>query len=157
MNDYLTWDGHWAWGLPLVVANVIVHVIGLGFINAKVVQSLTFFKDSRNYFWIFVSVMGVTTLLITILHGIEATTWAVAYRMLGALPDPHSAMLYSLNAFTSYGHTDISLEVSWQLLGAIEALNGMLLLGLTTAFLYGLIQRVWPVEVRRLNHAREPR
>ena len=60
-------------------------------------------------------------------------------------------MLYSLNAFTSYGHTDISLEVNWQLLGALEALNGMLLLGLTTAFLYGMIQRVWPVENRRLH------
>jgi hypothetical protein len=30
-------------------------------------------------------------------------------------------------------------------------LNGMLLFGLTTAFLYGIIQRVWPVENRTLR------
>jgi hypothetical protein len=149
MHDYLMWDGNWAWALPLIVANVILHVIGLGFINERVVRAMTLFKDSRNYLWIFAVVMGVTTLLITALHGFEAGIWAAAYRLLDALPDNHSAMLYSLNAFTSYGHTDISLDVHWQLMGALEALNGMLLLGLTTAFLYGLTQRVWPVETRR--------
>lgn len=153
MHDYLMWDGNWVWSLPLIVVNVVLHVIGLGFINAKVVQSLTLFKDSRNYLWIFAVVMGVTTLLITALHGLEAGIWAAAYRFLDALPDIHSAMLYSLNAFTSYGHTDITLDVHWQLLGAIEALNGVLLLGLTTAFLYGLIQRVWPVENRVFRRA----
>jgi hypothetical protein len=30
------------------------------------------------------------------------------------------------------------------MMGALEALNGMLLFGLTTAFLFAMIQRVWP-------------
>jgi len=33
-------------------------------------------------------------------------------------------------------------------MGALEALNEMILVGLTTAFLYGMIQRVWSVESR---------
>jgi hypothetical protein len=41
-------------------------------------------------------------------------------------------------------------------MGALEALNGMLLFGLTTAFLYGLIQRVWPVALREWHgHQRQ--
>ena len=88
MTDYLAWNGHWAWSLPLIVVNVILHVMGLGFINAKVVQWLTVLKDNRNYLWIFALVMAVTTLLVTALHGIEAGIWAVAYRLLGALPIP---------------------------------------------------------------------
>ena len=51
--------------------------------------------------------------------------------------------LYSLSAMTSYGHANLDLEEHWQLLGALEALNGMLLFGLTTAFLFGVIQRAW--------------
>jgi hypothetical protein len=51
-------------------------------------------------------------------------------------------MLYSLSAVTSYGHTRLILEPQWQLMGALEALNGMLLLGLTTAFLLARIQKV---------------
>jgi hypothetical protein len=93
-------------------------------------------------------VMGVAALLASILHGIEAFTWATAYRLLGALPDIKSAMLYSLSAMTSYGHANLFLEEQWQLMGALEALNGMLLFGLTTAFLFAMIQKVWPLGSR---------
>jgi hypothetical protein len=96
----------------------------------------------------FAVVMGVTALLATVLHGIEAATWATAYRLLGALPDSKSAMLYSLSAITSYGHANLFLEEQWQLMGALEALNGMLLFGLTTAFLFAMIQKVWPLGSR---------
>ena len=86
--------------------------------------------------------------LLTVLLAFEATLWAAAYRTLGALPDGRAALLFSLNAFTSYGHTELHLAPHWRLMGALEGLNGLLLFGLTTAFLYGLIQRVWPAEVR---------
>ena len=151
MYESLPWSGAWAWSLPLIVLNVVLHVLGLGFINAKVVQSLTGFRDRRNYLPIFVLVIGVTVLLATLLHGLEASIWAAAYRLLGALPDNKTAMLYSLSAITSYGHAELYLQGRWQLMGALEALNGMLLFSLTTAFLYGIIQRVWPVENRSLH------
>jgi hypothetical protein len=86
--------------------------------------------------------MGVTVTLATALHGIEAAVWAAAFWLLGALPDVRSAMLYSLGAMTTYGHASIYLENHWQLMGALEALNGVLLFGLTTAFLFAMIQNV---------------
>ena len=52
-------------------------------------------------------------------------------------------MLYSLSAITSYGHAPIFLDSDWQMMGALEALNGMMLFGLTTAFLFKMIQQVW--------------
>jgi hypothetical protein len=96
-------------------------------------------------------VMSVTSLLVTLLHGIEAGIWAVAYRVLKALPDNRAAMLYSLSAITSYGHVNLFLKDEWQLMGALEALNGMLLFGISTAFLFSIIQRVWPLEGGRRN------
>ncbi len=54
-------------------------------------------------------------------------------------------MLYSLSAMTTYGHANRFLEDRWQLMGVLEALDGMLLFGLTTAFLFAMIQRVWPL------------
>jgi hypothetical protein len=89
--------------------------------------------------------MGVTVLLATFLHGLEAALWAVAYLVLGALPDLRSAMLYSLSSMTAYGHANVYLEDHWQLMGALEALNGIILFGMTTAFLFSSIQRVWPL------------
>jgi hypothetical protein len=68
----------------------------------------------------------------------------LAYRLIGALPDGKTAMLYSLNAITSYGHVNSFLEEHWQLMGALEALDGWLLFGLTAAFLFTIVGKVWP-------------
>jgi hypothetical protein len=67
----------------------------------------------------------------------------VAYRITGALSQLKTAILYSLNAMTSYGHENLVLAPRWQLLGALEALNGWILFGLTTAFLFTVLQRGW--------------
>jgi hypothetical protein len=142
--DAGTWSGNWAWSLPLIVLTVLIHVLGLQFINDGVVRILSGAMARRRFIPMFTAVMGVTALLATILHGIEVTIWAVAYRNLGALPDDKAAMLYSLSAMTSYGHANLFLETHWQMMGALESLNGMLLFGLTTAFLFAMIQKVWP-------------
>jgi hypothetical protein len=138
-----TWRGNWAWGLPLIVLTVLIHVLGLGLMMQTAVRISSRTIQRRHPTAVFVMVIGSATWLATFLLGIEAGIWAAAYRPLGALPDNRSAMLYSLNAITSYGHTNLLLEEHWQLLGALEALNGWLLFGLTTAFLFGVVQRDW--------------
>jgi hypothetical protein len=80
----------------------------------------------------------------TALHGLEGVIWALAYRRVGALPDYPTAMLYSISAITTYGHASSILADHWKMMGALEALNGMILFGLTTAFLFGMIQPLWP-------------
>ena len=137
------WRADWAWGLPLIVLTVVIHVLSLGLINQRGVRLLRHMTERRHPMLVFAQVMGTTTLLATSLHALEAGIWAASYRSLGALPDYKSAMLYSLNAITSYGHESLFLEPHWQLMGAIEALNGCLLFGLTTAFLFAMIQKVW--------------
>jgi hypothetical protein len=145
MNDSaLVWDGNWAWSLPLILATVVLHVAGLGVINRGALAAVDWIRRRRNVSILFTVVVGATTLLSTLLHAIEAALWAATYRLLGAVPDGKSALLYSLNAITTYGHSDLYLTAQWRLMGALEALNGMLLFGLTTAFLYGVVQRVWP-------------
>jgi hypothetical protein len=52
-----------------------------------------------------------------------------------------TAMLYSLNAMTIYGHANLYLAPGWEMMGALEALNGWILFGLTTAFLFNVIQK----------------
>ncbi len=145
------WIGDWAWSVPLIVLTVVIHVCGLALIAERVVRRVNTTIADRNFLPKFVIVMGFTSLRVTVLHGAEAGIWAVAYRIVDALPDFRSSMLYSLNAMTSYGHVNMFLKDRWQLMGALEALNGMLLFGLTTAFLFAIIQRVWPLGSRD-NH-----
>jgi hypothetical protein len=144
----LTWDGDWAWSLPLIVLNVTLHVVGLDGINRAVLPIVARIRSHRSFHVLFALVIGLATLLSTLLHAIEAGVWAALYCMLGALPNGKTALLYSLNAITTYGHSDLYLAPRWHLMGALEALNGMLLFGLTTAFLYGVIQRASPAAWR---------
>jgi len=143
-TDQFVWSADWAWSLPLIVLTVVIHVLCLGFFNETVVPALTR-VNSRHSTGVFVVVMTVTILLTTVLHGVEVAIWAAAYRLLGALPDVKHAMLYSLNSMTTYGHANLFLKDHWRLMGSLEALNGLILFGLTTAFLFMSIQRIWPV------------
>jgi hypothetical protein len=104
------WHVNWAWGLPLIVATVVIHVLGLGLINEQIVTRTGHRVNPRHLTALFVVVMATATLLVTALHASEGIVWAVAYRGLGALPDIRSAMLYSLGAITSYGHAQIFLD-----------------------------------------------
>jgi hypothetical protein len=92
--------------------------------------------------------MSTVILLATIQHAVESAIWAKSYQDLGAQPDYKSAVLFSLGAMTTFGNA-MSLEQRWQLMGAIEALNGWLLFGLTTAYLFGTIQKYHQMETRQ--------
>lgn len=144
MEAHAAWRADWIWGCPLIVLTVIIHVLGLGYINQKAILIYGDMMKLRHRTVAFAVVVGATTLLATVLHATETGAWAVAYCVIGAMPDFKSAMLYSLGAMTTYGHEDLFLEHRWRLLGTMEALNGWLLFGLSTAFLFWLIQEVSP-------------
>jgi hypothetical protein len=138
------WTANWAWGLPLIVFTVILHAYSLGLLNTEVTATLNRKEQLlRVPVPIQSFVIGGTALLLTVLHGVEGIIWATAYRLLGASVDNKSAMLYSLNALTSYGHEELHLAPHWKMMGALEALNGWILFGLTTAFLFTVVQRAW--------------
>jgi hypothetical protein len=142
VGDASVWDGNWAWSLPLILITVVFHVIGLVFINERVIRAREFVARQRSFLVGLSLILGAATLVAIILHAVEAVAWAWVYQALGALPDGKSAVLYSLGAMTTYGHEHFGLANHWQLMGALEALNGMILFGLTTAFLYGMIREL---------------
>jgi hypothetical protein len=142
------WGMDWVWSLPLIVTTVIVHVIGLMLIFRGFIDVMSGAIIRRHAVPMFILSMAAVSLLAVLLHGFEGTIWAASYRLLGALSDYRSAMLYSLSAMTPYGHATVYLDNRWELMGALESLNGTLLFGLTTAFLYAMIREVWDLEKR---------
>ena len=137
------WSNNWAWGLPLIVLTVLAHAFGLIAIRRGVVLPLSKAFGVRGSVVALAAIVATIVLLLTILRAIEAAVWAAAYVALGARADFASAALYSLSAMTTYGHADIFLAQHWRLMGALEALNGMMLFGLTTAFLFAVLQSHW--------------
>ena len=47
------------------------------------------------------------------------------------------------------GAAGLTLERHWQLIGALEGIDGMLLFGISTAFIFAMMQAYWPLMTRR--------
>jgi hypothetical protein len=99
--ESMPWVGDWAWGVPLIVANFVMHVLGLSLIGAFVLGDYASILRNRKAPVDFMMVVGVTAVLTILLHGLESMTWGVAYVLLGALTDKKTAMLYSVGAMTT--------------------------------------------------------
>jgi len=65
-----TWSEDWVWGLPLIVLTVVIHVLGVGLIRKRIFQAFSRFTDNRHLTSLFAAVLGSTTLLATLLHGL---------------------------------------------------------------------------------------
>ena len=137
------WGSDWSCGLPLLIVTVVFHVWMFVLIE-RALAVIVRERGGGGGLPRFTAAIAVTALAAAMLHGVEAAAWALLYLWLGAIGDPTDAMLYSLSAITSYGHAEIFLENHWRLLGAIEAMNGLILFGLTTAFLFAAIEDMRP-------------
>ena len=93
----------------------------------------------RHVLAIVISLIGVAGLLLAALHGMEAALWAAAYSWLGALNSPADAILYSVDTISTRGASGVTLERPWGMMGALEAVDGMLLFGISTAYILSLI------------------
>ena len=138
---------NWIWGLSLIALTIAIHATGLvmmailGFeIRARLeIRTLGF----RQMILIVIGVVGAIGLLLAALRGIEAVIWAAAYVWLGALNVLKDAILYSLDSMSTRGASGLRLEQHWQMMGALEAANGMLLFGISTAYIFAVMQEYW--------------
>jgi hypothetical protein len=102
----------------------------------------------RRAFAIVIGLIGAVGLLLAALHGTEAALWAATYWWLGALNSPGDAMLYSVDSISTRGASGLVLERHWLLLGGLEAIDGMLLFGISTAYIFTVMQACWEVVIR---------
>jgi Ion channel len=80
-------------------------------------------------------------------HTVEIWSYAALYHyVLQAVSDFETAVYYSTVSFVSLGYGDVVLPKRWRLIGAIEAANGLILFGWSTAFLVTVIARLQALE-----------
>jgi hypothetical protein len=137
------WGMDWALGVPLTLTLIAFHVSGIGGVEwaLRIIDRRRRKPRTVVYFLLLVLFSANLTLL---MHCVEASVWAILYWRIDALADFRSSLLYSLNAFTSYGHETGRLARNWELLGAIESMNGVMIFGLTTAYLFNTMLEFRP-------------
>jgi hypothetical protein len=150
MQTWSAWNASWAWSLGLIGITIAVHLLGIGLIvNAVERYRAAVLRRRLSYFGATpaaITFIVAVTLGLAALHGIESMIWAVAYVRLGALPSPADAALYSVDSMTTRGASGLVPEKEWRMMGAAEAGDGMLLFGISTAFLFYVMLRLWKTD-----------
>jgi len=91
------------------------------------------------------SIISASGLLIVVLlvlfagNLLQATLWSGMFFACGEFENFGTAFYHSLVNFSTLGYGDLVMSTEWRLLGALEAANGVLMLGLTTSVLYSTI------------------
>ncbi|WP_420431984.1 ion channel [Hyphobacterium sp.] len=138
----------------LITLTVAIHMVGLvalmGFLQARSRRIRPFESPLRQGVFIVMIVLGLV-----VIHGVEIMIYGVSYHALGVFPTFEAALYYSTSAFTTVGFGDLAIESEWRLLGALEGLNGFLLIGWSTAFLVAVIGRMRSMEMGWLDRLRD--
>jgi uncharacterized protein YhhL (DUF1145 family) len=138
----------------LITLTVAIHMVGLvalmGFLQARSRRIRPFESPLRQGVFIVMIVLGLV-----VIHGVEIMIYGVSFRLLGVFPTMEAALYYSTSAFTTVGFGDVAIQSEWRLLGALEGLNGFLLIGWSTAFLVAVIGRMRSMEMDWLDRMRD--
>ena len=89
---------------------------------------------------VWVSSLLVVVMLIMLAGNLlQMTLWAGLFSAVGEFEDFATAFYHSVVNFATLGYGDLVMSEQRRLLGALEAINGVLMFGLTTGFLFAVL------------------
>jgi len=137
-----------ATGLGMMVLTIVIHALFMvgGVKVAKWRRSR--FGDVEKEMVKAVLLSGLTVWMFLAIV-LEAGIWALVYLfnpLITALPDLETAFYFSMVTFTTLGYGDVVLTGQWRMLASIQAANGVIIFGWTTALIFYFIQNIYQKE-----------
>lgn len=132
---------------PLAVGSIAV--LCTIFIHAlAVVATVRFFRYERERgrtragILVDLPILVLTTAFAFVAHLIEITLWAALFQICGEFKNLAGAFYHSAVNYSTLGYGDVIMSPSWKLLGPLEAADGALMFGVSTAIIFTVIQRL---------------
>ena len=88
------------------------------------------------------------------LHIIQTSLWAAFYYVQNLFSDFETSLYFSMVSFTTLGYGDVLLPRRWRLLGVIEGFSGVLLCGVSTAFIFAVVNAMFQFRLRQRSNQR---
>src|SRR5215203_1703852 len=123
---------------------VFAQFLRLRFSTLETLTSLT--KQAFVLVLVFAVVIGLSL--------IETGIWAAFYYFRGLFPNFEIALYFSLGTYSTIGYGDVVLPQRWRLLGGIEGISGVLLCGLSGAFVFAVLNVLFQSRVQKSFQAR---
>lgn len=130
-----------ALGAALIVVTVVIHALAMR-AALQIVHWAHAERWNLRAAWTITWLTAAVVVMMFLATMVEALIWAWTYLAVGAFETLEPALYFSLVAFTTVGFSDMVLEPPWRILSAIEAANGVMLFGWTTALIFWFLQRL---------------
>lgn len=138
-------------GTVFLMITVIFQSLSFDIIIRKAVWLIEKRINALKSMWKAAIIASVTFSVACVLI-IEVWFWGLFYYYIDEFPNLETALYFSTSAFTTVGFGDIYLDREWRLLSSIEAMNGFIMFGWATAFIFEIVSHVYKAEGRDLNH-----
>lgn len=128
----------------MVLATVFIHTMGVLLLGrlARLEQREEMNLGISPFSFAGVTMIMTVVLGLFVLHGLEIWLYAALYLQLGAIGSLREAVYFSTQTYAAIGYSDNAIADAWRLVGAIEGINGLLLLGWSTAFFVTVMRRL---------------
>ncbi|MFM1945057.1 MAG: hypothetical protein RI897_4039 [Verrucomicrobiota bacterium] len=124
---------------PLMSLCVIIHAIGVTLAIRWLRQPHRRLDGFINLCLLFITVAAGMVLC----HLIEIGLWATLYKIQNAIPNLADAIYFSAVTYTTTGYGDLILPPGRRIIGAVEALTGILMCGWSTGFFFAVVSRIY--------------
>jgi len=105
-------------------------------------------RVSSPSFWSTLFVINGVMLILVLGNIGQVAIWALLFRLLGEFPGFGEAVYHSAVNFATLGYGDIVMSNNHKLLGPIEAINGVIMIGVSTAALMAAFQDAMKKAIR---------
>lgn len=129
---------------------VVVHVTGIAFLGEQLIRQREKIEERIAFGWAALLLIAIFSIVI-VLHIGEAAIWAGFYNQAALFKDFETSFYFSLKSYSTVGYGDVLLPPNWRLLGTLEAVSGVLLCGLSAAFLFAIVDALFRFRVKRLR------
>ena len=127
-------------GIPVILATILIQALLLGGIVSFLRRLNSLGRTGRS-FWTDTGIAALVVFLALTTHLIEIALWAVVFLLCGEFAEFGTAFYHSAVNFTTLGYGDVLLSPRWRTLGPLEAADGMLMFGVSTAMIFAVILR----------------
>jgi hypothetical protein len=138
--------------LATILSTIAVHAVALAAIAYFVRREVRLGRAGAQFGRDLAIVAGATLLALSA-HLVEITIWAVVIYLCGESTLFGGAFYHSAENYTTLGYGDVVMSNFWKLLGPLEAANGMLMFGVSTATIFAIINIQVQIHFRRLDMA----
>jgi ion channel len=128
-------------GASAVAATILIHGLAVA-ATLHLIRHQVRVGRAGAGFWTDVAIVVAAIFLTLAAHLVEIAVWALLFMVCGEFPAFAMACYHSAVNYTTLGYGDVVMTASWKFLGPLEAANGFLLFGVSTALVFAVIQRV---------------